>query len=64
MIDETIKKLLDDEKKLKLEDALKIACYLRNQEQMTLGFSPHQVVYSAGSVLPGITDGNLALMKM
>ena len=60
MIDETIKKLLEDEKNLKLEDALRIACYVRNQEQTTLGFSPHQVVYAAGSVLPGITDGTLA----
>ena len=60
MIDETIKKLMEEDKSLKLEDALRIALYTRNQEQTNLGFSPHQIIYSAGFVIPGITNGNLA----
>ena len=44
----------------RLEDTLRIASYVQNQEHTTLGFSPHQVVYAVGSVLPGITVGTLA----
>ena len=56
-IDLTIKKLMDDDKSLKLEEALEHALWARNMEIGRHGLSPYQVVYGKSPVLPGITEG-------
>ena len=56
-IDLTIKKSMDDDKSLKLEEALEHALWARNMEIGRHGLSPYQVVYGKSPVLPGITEG-------
>ena len=57
-IDLTIKKLMDDDKSLKVEEALEHALWARNMEVGKHGLSPYQVVFGRSPVLPGIMDGN------
>ena len=56
-IDLTIKKLMDDDKNIKLEEALEHALWARNMEIGRHGYSPYQVVFGKSPTLPGITDG-------
>ena len=58
VIDLTIKKLMEDDDKLPLEKALDHALYARNIEIGKSGFSPQQLAFGQGSVIPGITEGN------
>ena len=52
--------MLETNDELSLEDALDHACWARNNEIGLSGFSPQQLVFGAGSVVPGITEGNSA----
>ena len=56
-IDLTIKKMIDDDKNLKLDEALEHSLWARNMEIGRHGLSPYQVVYGKSPVLPGITEG-------
>ena len=56
-IDLTIKKMMDDDCDLKLEDALDHALWARNLEIGRHGLSPYQVVFGKSPVLPGISEG-------
>ena len=60
VVDETVTKILADNPKLSLQQAVDYACFARNNEIGPLGWSPHQIVYGQGSAIPGITDGNIA----
>ena len=55
----TVKKLLEDDKSLNLEDALQHALWARNMEIGRLGRSPYQIVLGKSPALPGLTDGNV-----
>ena len=58
-IDLTIKKLMEDDPQLKLEDALKHAIWSRNMEIGKFGFSPYQLAYGKSPFLPGISEGTI-----
>ena len=61
VIDATIKKILDDNPEMKLEEALDIALNVKNNEiNGKLGFSPNQLVFGQGAAVVGITDGDIA----
>ena len=59
-VDITIKKLLEDNPKMKTEEAVDQACYARNLEIGTLGYSPQQIMFGQGSAIPGIIEGDIA----
>ena len=61
VIDISIKKLLEDDPTLDLQDAIDHACFARNNEVGPLGFSPQQLTYGEGSMIPGIINGNIAI---
>ena len=58
-IDLTVKKIMQDDKSLKFEDALAQAVWAKNQEIGRNGHSPHQIVYGRGSFLPNISEGDI-----
>ena len=58
-IDSTIKKLIEDNPKTNLNEALLQSVWVKNQEIGRNGYSPHQVVFGRGSFLPNISEGNL-----
>ena len=53
-----IKKLLEDDTELSLEEALDHALYASNIEIGQLGISPQQLAFGQGSVIPGISGRN------
>ena len=53
----TVKKMMEDDANLKLEDALRHAVWSRNMEIGKFGFSPYQIVYGKSPFLPGISKG-------
>ena len=55
----TIKKMMEDDKNLKIEDALKHSVWSRNMEIGKFGYSPYQLVYGESPFLPGISEGNV-----
>ena len=57
VIDMTIKKMMEDDPDLKLEDALEHAIWAKNMEIGRHGLSPYQVVYGKSPFLPGISEG-------
>ena len=61
--DMTIDKLLAENPKMSLSEALSHATYAHNVQINKKGFSPMQLVFGRQSVVPGITDGNLASME-
>ena len=56
-IDLTVKKLMDDDDVLKLDEALEHGLWARNMEIGRHGLSPYQVVFGKSPVLPGIMEG-------
>ena len=58
-IDATIRKFLEDDSKMKLEDALKHSVWARNLEIGRLGHSPYQVVFGRSPFLPGVSEGTI-----
>ena len=58
-VDLTIKKLMEDNDKLPIEDALQHALWARNVETGRLGDTPFRIMFGRTPVFPGITDGNL-----
>ena len=59
-IDLTILKLLEEDKDIDIEDALRKALYAYNTQVRKSGFSPYQLVYGKQFSFPGIVDGNPA----
>ena len=55
-----MKKLLDEEPNMSLEEAVRLSCFWSNQQIRRNGFSAHQLMYGRGTNIPGITDGNSA----
>ena len=55
----TVKKLMEEDRSLKLDDALQHAIWARNMEIGRLGKSPYQVVFGKSPALPGFSDGNV-----
>ena len=60
-VDRTINKLREDDPKIKLQDAVDLACFWKNAEVRKTGFSPHQLMYGRGVTIPGVIDGNIAV---
>ena len=58
--DVIVRKIMQDEKKIKLEEAVKIASWTHNTNVNVLGFQPLQLVTGKSVMLPGLTTGNLA----
>ena len=58
-VDLTMKKMLEDDQSLKVEDALNHAVWARNMEIGRFGYSPYQIVYGKSPFLPGISEGNV-----
>ena len=58
-IDLTIRKMMEDDQELKLEDALQHATWSRNMEIGRFGFSPYQIAYGKSPFLPGISEGTI-----
>ena len=58
-IDITIKKMMEDDSNMKIEDALTHAVWARNMEIGRFGFSPYQIAYGQSPFLPGISDGTV-----
>ena len=58
-IDLTIKKMMEDNKTLDIEEALDHACWARNMEMGRHGHSPFQLTYGKSPVFPGVTDGSV-----
>ena len=58
-IDLVVRKLMEDDPNLKLEDALDHAIWAKNIEIGRHGKSPFQIIFGKSPVLPGINDGNV-----
>ena len=58
-IDLTIKKMMDDDKDLNIEEALQHSVWSRNMEIGKFGYSPYQLVYGKSPFLPGLSEGNV-----
>ena len=58
-IDLTLKKLMEDDPTVTVEDALAHAVWARNCEIGRLGYSPFHLVYGKSPFIPGITDGDI-----
>ena len=61
--DKTIDKLMEDDKTMKLEDAVRKAVYVHNLQVTRRGFSPRQLVFGYQGVVPGISEGTPASME-
>ena len=59
IIDQTVKKMMSDDPKLNIEDALKHAVWARNVEVSRLGESPQKIMFGKSTLAPGISDGNV-----
>ena len=55
-----MKKLLDEEPNMSLDEAVRLSCFWSNQQVRRNGFSAHQLMYGRGTCIPGITDGTSA----
>ena len=62
--DVTIDKLLAEDPKMTLVEALSHATYAHNVQINKKGFSPNQLMFGRQGVIPGITDGNPASMEL
>ena len=58
--DVIVKKIMQDENKISLEEAVKMASWTHNTNVNVLGFQPLQLVTGKSVMLPGLTTGNLA----
>ena len=55
-----VEKLMEEDSKLKLDEAVSLAVYSKNLQINRTGFSPRQLMFGKQGVVPGITDGNPA----
>lgn len=60
VIDLMMLKMMEDDKTLKVEKALKYALYSYNTKEGKHGISPQVAMCGKGSFIPGILDGNIA----
>merc|ERR1712105_220626 len=58
--DVIIKKVMEEDKKVTLNEAVSMASWTHNTNQNTRGYSPLQLVTGKSIVLPGLSNGNLA----
>ena len=58
--DVIVKKIMEEDKKITLQEAVAMASWTHNTNQNTHGFSPLQLVTGKSIVLPGLSNGNLA----
>ena len=58
-VDLTMRKMMDDDKDIKLEEALQDSLWARNVEIGHLGETPFKVMFGRTPIYPGITDGNV-----
>ena len=61
--DVTVDKLLSEDPKMTLQEALSHAIYAHNVQINKKGFSPMQLTLGRQGVIPGITDGNPASLE-
>lgn len=61
--DRTIKKLMEDDPKMTLVEAVRQAVYVHNLQINKSGFSPRQLTFGRQGVIPGITDGTPISME-
>ena len=61
--DVIIDKLMEEDSKLTLEDAVSHAVDAKNMQITRKGFSPRQLMFGKQGVVPGITEGNPASME-
>ena len=62
--DVTIDKLMEEDPKISLDDAVSHAVNAKNMQINKTGFSPRQLTFGKQGVIPGISDGNPATMEM
>ena len=58
--DLTTEKLMEEDSKLSIEDAVSHAVNAKNLQINKTGFSPRQLIFGKQGIIPGITDGNPA----
>ena len=58
-----VDKLMEEDHKLSLEEAVSHAVNSKNMQITRKGFSPRQLMFGKQGVVPGITDGNPASME-
>merc|ERR1712105_546205 len=58
--DVIVKKIMEEDKKIMLQEATTMAAWTHNTNVNTLGYSPLQLMTGKSIVLPGITSGNMA----
>ena len=58
-----VEKLMEEDPKLKLDEAVSLAVYAKNLQINRTGFSPRQLMFGKQGVVPGISDGNPASME-
>ena len=58
-----VDKLMEEDPKLSLEEAVSHAVNSKNMQITRKGFSPRQLMFGKQGVVPGITDGNPATME-
>ena len=63
MCDIIIDKLMEDDPKLTLEEAVSHAVNAKNLQINKTGFSPRQLTFGKQGIIPGISDGNPASME-
>ena len=61
--DVIIDKLMEEDPKLTLDEAVSHAVNSKNMQITRKGFSPRQLMFGKQGVIPGITDGNPASME-
>ena len=62
--DITVNKMMEADKKLSLQKAVKMAAWTHNTNVNVLGYNPMTLVTGKSVVMPGITTGNLATESM
>merc|ERR1712237_194532 len=55
-----VKKVMEEDKKVTLSEAVSMAAWTHNTNQNTRGYSPLQLVTGKSIMLPGLSNGNLA----
>ena len=58
--DVIIKKVMEDDKKIGLQEAVKMAAWTHNTNVNVLGYMPLQLMTGKSIVLPGLVTGNVA----
>ena len=61
--DIVVDKLMEEDPKLTLEDAVSHSVNAKNMQITRRGFSPRQLMFGHQGVIPGVTDGNPATME-